>query len=216
MGGARVSVPETVGYLWAGFGGRGSPSERRRAAPRPAPTDPSRPYRSMPTASAQNRSASRLRYPLPQRGLCKSNGRFPDARPPDIGAKVVRDHRISLVIAREIAEPLHESIRIATSASSPRTCPVSASVATPMIAFSPFTRTTVSSAPVTLTRPRACPVCLRRAFRPASWTSRRALMRDTETPKAAAGGSRSAATVRAPTRAPPWGCPPRSPPSGQC
>ena len=39
-------------------------------------------------------------------------------------------------------------------------------------------------APMAVTRPRVRPVRLRRAFRPASWTSRHALMRDAETPKA--------------------------------
>ena len=53
-----------------------------------------------------------------------------------------------------------------TSTSSPRTCPVAASATTPTTVVSPFTRTTVSSAPVTVARPRA-------------------LMRETETPKAA-------------------------------
>ena len=67
----------------------------------------------------------------------------------------------------------------------------------------------------------APPPCLRRAVRPASWTPRRALMRETETPKAAIrwlaerGDSPSAhasATHPRILRV----CPPRSTPSGQC
>ena len=55
--GAKVTVPYTVGKIGADFGRRNAPRGRRGSTPRPAPTTPSRPGRSMPTASAQTRSA---------------------------------------------------------------------------------------------------------------------------------------------------------------
>ena len=65
---------------------------------------------------------------------------------------------------------------------------------TPTTAFALFTRTNVSPAPIALARPRVRPDC----FRPASWTSRHTLMRETATRKAANMRLADAATARAP------------------
>ena len=65
LGAGGVTVPETVGHFGAVFGGRRSPSGGRGVTPRPAPTCPSRPDRSKPTASAQTCSAYRLRSCTP-------------------------------------------------------------------------------------------------------------------------------------------------------
>ena len=84
----------------------------------------------------------------------------------------------------------------------------------------PGTSPVAASAPMAVARPRA-PACLRRAFLPASWTPRRALMRDMDTPKAARrrlaerGDSPSAHASAAHPRIL-WVCPPRSIPSGRC
>ena len=186
-------------------------SRRRRAAPSAAAIF-------SPCPSPSHLSCRAGSTPASSRGLCKS-----DARPPACRySSRPRPSASPPVSAREIAEPLHESVRIALNQRfPPKTSHVAASVTTTTIAFSPLTRTAVSSAPVTLTRPRPPPDCLRRAFRPASWDV--APYAHARYGDAGGGSGRLAERGDSPSAhasaAHPrilWVCPPRATPSGQC
>ena len=73
-----------------------------------------------------------------------------------VRVQVVSDYSLDPVIAYEIAEPLHETVRVALDQYvQPQNLPVSASATTPTTFFTPFTRTAVSSAPMTFTCPPA-------------------------------------------------------------
>ena len=73
-------VPETVGHFGAGFGGRSFPSERRGAAPRPAPTAtrPCRPNPALPALPAPR--LHRSRRPIPRRRPFYRPSREPPSR----------------------------------------------------------------------------------------------------------------------------------------
>ena len=124
-----------------------------------------------------------------------------DSQTLDLGLYALRSSETIVspaAAAYEIAKPLHESVRIALDeyvhpqdfASRGVRCRADNS-------FSPFTRTAVSSTPITLARLRARPA----ARVPPRFMdiAPRAHARYRE----AEGGERSAATVRAPARAPP-------------